>query len=123
MFVLLGPAQVHALQHLGEVRGVDAAGTRTDRDDGGMRVPLPVEQRLHLELAEQLLDARELGARVIRRRLVRLLVRELDHDLEVVEAARDGRDLREVGLPVAQRARDLLRLVGVVPEVGGAGLL
>ena len=32
-------------------------------------------------------------------------------------------DARELGLPVAQRARDLLRLLGVVPQVGGTGLL
>ena len=31
-------------------------------------------------------------------------------------------DARELGLPVAERARDLLRLVGVVPEVGSTGL-
>ena len=32
-------------------------------------------------------------------------------------------DARELGLAVAERARDLLRLVGVVPEVGRTGLL
>ena len=31
-------------------------------------------------------------------------------------------DARELGLPVAERAGDLLRLLGVVPQIGNTGL-
>jgi hypothetical protein len=50
-------------------------------------------------------------------------VRQLDEHVEVVEALLDVGDALEVGLAVAEGARDLLRLLDVVPEVGGAGLL
>ena len=54
--------------------------------------------------------------------LVVHLVGELDEHVEVVEALLDVGDALEVGLAVAERARDLLRLLDVVPEVGRAGL-
>ena len=54
--------------------------------------------------------------------LVVHLVGELDQHLEVVETPLDVGDARELGLAVAEGAGDLLRLVGVVPEIGGAGL-
>ncbi len=68
-------------------------------------------------------DLGELLAGLVGGVLVVHLHRELDEHVEVVEAPLDGGDARELGLTVAQRARDLLRLVGVVPQVGGAGLL
>src|SRR5690606_14724028 len=43
--------------------------------------------------------------------------------LEVVETLGDALDPRELRLAVAQRARDLLRGVRVVPEIGSTGLL
>ena len=54
----------------------------------GRVVVLAVEQRLHLELADGLLQRRELDARLVGGLLVVRLVRELDEHLEVVEAAR-----------------------------------
>ncbi len=63
ILVALGPAQVHAQQHLGEVGGVVSARTRADRDDRGALVVLAVEQGLHLELVDGLGERRELGAR------------------------------------------------------------
>ncbi len=125
VLVLLGPAQVHPQQHLGEVGGVDAAGAGADGDDGRPRVVLAVQQRLHLELAEQLLQALQLVAGfergLVRRGAVGLVVHELDEHLEVVEATLDAVQLGELGLRVAQLARHLLRLGGVVPEVGHTG--
>ena len=97
-------------------------GTGADRDDRGTLVVLAVEQRLHLELADDVLELGELVTGLFGGVLVVHLVGELDHDLEVVEAALDAGDARELGLAVAQRARDLLRLVGVVPEIGSTGL-
>ena len=54
--VALAPAQVHALEHLGPVGGLGAAGARADRDDGVLRVVLAREQQqraLALELGAQ----------------------------------------------------------------------
>ena len=42
---LLGPAQVHAQQHLGPVLGVGAAGAGRDLDEGGAAVVLAGEER------------------------------------------------------------------------------
>jgi hypothetical protein len=119
--VLLGPAQVHAHEHLGEVGSVDAAGSGADRDHRGAIVPLAVEQGLHLELADRLLQRLELGARLECALFVFGLVRQLDEHLEVVEARLDALHPRELGLAVAERARHLLGVVGVVPEVGRTG--
>ena len=91
VLVLLGPAQVHAQQHLGEVGRVHPPGAGADRDDRGALVVLAVEQRLHLELADDVLELRELVARLFGGVLVVHLVGELDHDLEVVEPPLDAR--------------------------------
>ncbi len=40
--VLLGPAYIHAQQHLCEVGGINAAGARTNGDDGRQCVVLTV---------------------------------------------------------------------------------
>ena len=62
----------------------------------------------------------ELGARLGGGLLVVGLLRHLDEHLEVVEPLLDAGDARELGLAVAERARDLLGALGVVPEVGHA---
>ncbi len=117
------PTQVHAQEHLGEVGGVVAARAGTDRDDRGAVVVLAVQQRLHLELADDVLQGGDLAARLGRGVFVVHLVRQLDEHIEVVEALLDVGDALEVGLTVAECARDLLRLLDVVPEVGGTGFV
>ena len=119
----LGPAQVHAQQHLGEVGGVVAAGAGADRDDRGPIVVFAVEEGLHLELADDVLKLGDLLARLVGGVLVVHLLRELDQHIEVVETLLDVGDALEVGLAMAERARDLLRFLDVVPEIGCAGLL
>ncbi len=52
----LGPAQVHAHEHLGPVLRFGAAGAGMDGDDGVARVVLAGEQRLGLELFDQRLQ-------------------------------------------------------------------
>jgi hypothetical protein len=121
--VLLGPAEVHAHEHLGEVGRVDTAGPGADRDDGRAVVPLAVEEDLHLEVADRLLQRRELGAGLDRGLLVAGLLGHLDEHLEVVETGVDALHPGELGLPVAQCARHLLGLLGVVPQVGYTRLL
>ena len=90
----------------------------------GRVVVLAVEQGLHLELTDDVLELGELLAGLVGGVLVVHLVRQLDEHLEVVESAtRCSSMRRELRLAVAQRARDLLRLLGVVPEVRRTGLL
>ena len=71
---------------------------------------------------DDVLELGELVARLVGRVLVVHLVGELDEHFEVVEASLDVVDAGELGLPVAEGAGDLLRLLGVVPEVGHTGL-
>ena len=49
----LGPAQVHAQQHLGPVLRLGAAGAGMDRDDGVAGVVLAGEQGFGLELVDE----------------------------------------------------------------------
>ena len=79
----LGPAQVHAQQHLGPVLRVGAAGAGADRDDGVAGVVLAAEQPRLLELGEPALDRVELALELGRD--PRVLDRELGELLEVVE--------------------------------------
>jgi len=120
--VLLGPAQVHAQQHLGEVGRVDAAGAGTDGDDRRTHVEFAVEQRVHLEVAEHLRDAREFRGGLVSRFLVTLGVGEFHQHLKVVEAGLDAHDAGQLRLAMAQLAGHLLRVVGVVPQIGRTGL-
>ena len=121
--MLLSPAQVHAQQHFGEVGRVHSPGASANRHDRGARVKLAVEQGLHLEVAHHLLHGCELGVHIGRSRLIRLFVRELNHDLEVVESLFDARNAGELTLPVTERGGDALGFLCVVPEVWHAGLL
>ena len=114
----LGPAQVHAQEHLGEVGRVVAARARADRHDRGAIVVRAVEESLHLELADHILQVGDLAERLGGGVVVVHLLRELDEHVEVVEALLDVGDPLEVGLAVAERARHLLGLLDVVPEVG-----
>src|SRR5690606_30751839 len=50
----LGPAQVHAQQHLGPVLGLGAAGARLDVDEGVAAVHLAGEHALELQLLQAL---------------------------------------------------------------------
>ena len=82
----LGPAQVHAQQHLGPVLRVGAAGAGADGDDGVAGVVLAAEQPRLLELGEPALDRVELALELGRDPVV--LDRQLGELLEVVELAR-----------------------------------
>ena len=95
--VPLGPAQVHPHQHLGEVRGVDAAGAGADRDDRLALVVLAGEQGAHLELADGLLQRGQLALGLGQRVGVALLLGQLDQDLEVVDPLVHAGDPLELG--------------------------
>ena len=56
---IVGPALVHAEEHLGEVLGVGAADVGLERDDRVALVVLPAEERLFLEASELLAERRD----------------------------------------------------------------
>ena len=124
--VPLGPAGVHAQEHLGEVGGVHAAGARADGDDGVAGVVLAAEQCADLQVGEVLADGRQVRLGLgedLGSVLPLLLTGELDHRLEVLDALPQALDPLEVGLGVGQRGGDHLGGVGVIPQVGCGGLL
>ena len=121
--IALGPAQVHAQQHLGEVRGIDTACAGSNGHDGGTGIVFAVHQRLDLHLVEILLDAFNLGLCLVERVGVVLLLAELDERGHIVETARGARQMLQLGLACAQLAHHLLRGLGVIPQSRSGGLL
>ncbi|MPM14454.1 hypothetical protein SDC9_60816 [bioreactor metagenome] len=121
--VPLAPAQIHPHQHLGEVRGVDTTGLGADRHDGVALVVLTGQQRAHLERVEGLAQRPGLLVRVLEHRVVVLLDGQLDHHLEVLESLAQVGEPLHLGLECRQARRHPLRVVLVVPQVGGRHLL
>ena len=124
----LGPALVHAQQHLGPVLRVGAARAGVHLAHGVELVVLAREERLQLERGEpgdecvegleQLRIERDVGGRARRRRLVR----QLEECLRVIERGPEAVQLVEVGRDPAQFPGDRTGIVGVVPEVRPAHL-
>ena len=123
VLVLLGPADVHPHQHLGEVGGVDAAGPGTDGQQGVADVVLTGEQRADLERLDELVEPRELVLGLGQRLGVALLLRHLDHQAEVVEAAAEAGEAVELTLEEREPAGHAGGVGLVVPQVGSGDLL
>ena len=121
--VLLGPARVHAQQHLRPVLALGAAGAGMDFEIGIELVGLARQQRFQLAPRDLLLQGlqRLLGfgddAGIV------LGLAELDHADIVLELALD---LADAGQRILQRGallHQLLCLLGIVPEIGIFGEL
>ena len=121
--MLLGPPDVHPHQRLGEVGGVDTAGAGADRDERLAGVVLAVEQGADLEALDGLLEPGQLGLGVGERVGVALLLAELDHDLEVVDAAAESGEAVDLALERGEPAGHPGGVVLVVPQVGCGDLL
>ena len=110
---LVGPAQVHAQEHLGPVLRIRPAGSGVDRDERVTGVVLSREERILLQPRELLLQGCERGGDLVghlavhRQQLACVLVL-LCQPLVALEAARDARVL----------GGDLCCLGLVVPEAG-----
>ena len=83
--VPLRPAEVYALQALGPVRRVRAAGLCVDRDQRLAGVVLPRQQGPDLQLIDLGAQGRELGGCLYPGGLVVLALGQLEHDPGVVE--------------------------------------
>ena len=120
--VLLGPAHIHAQQHVGPVLALGAAGAGMHFEVGIVGVGLARQQRLELA-------ARDLGLERAQRRLrlgddllVVLGLAELDHRDLVVEVLLDAGDRGELVLERGALLHHPARALRVVPEIGVFGL-
>ena len=117
----LGPAQVHAQEHLGPVGGLGAAGAGADGQDGRAVVVLAGEQERGPLAAEVGLEgggvAVELGLQVG----VGRLGEQLDGRLEVGGTGQQVVPGVELGAQAVGLAKDLLGAALVVPEAGLLG--
>ncbi|MCY1276206.1 hypothetical protein D9M70_248650 [compost metagenome] len=116
--VLVGPAQVHAQQHVGPVLGLGAAGAGLDVQVGVVRVHLAAEHAAEFQLLEDLAQALDFGGDVVHRAFVVLLDRHVQQVAGVGQAAGEVvqglDDLRQLGAFTAE----VLGVFGVVPDVG-----
>ena len=118
----LGPAQVHAQQHLRPVLRLGAARARMDRDDGVAGVVLAAEHLLHLHLGEKLLDLGSL-ALCLGVRVGFALGGHFEEHLAVAETAGEALPRVERGLQLGALLQELLRGLRVAPKVRRAALL
>ena len=121
--VALGPAEVHPHEHLREVGGVDATGLGADGHEGLADVVRAGEQGADLELADRLAQATSSASASasIEESLSDSASSYMTRD--VVEAAAQALDALDLVLGVRERRVDGLRVLLVVPEVRGGGLL
>jgi hypothetical protein len=114
--VALGPARVHALQHLGPVLAFGAAGAGIDLDIGVVGVGLAGKKGGNLVLLRLVGKLGERGDRVVDQRLVAFRFGKLDHLDRVgqflLDLSRGGDRLVEP----AAFAHHVLRGLGVAPQ-------
>ena len=115
----LGPREVHALEHLGPVLGVRAAGTRVDVQRGAQRVVFSGEESSRLPRVERVV---QLVARVLHLRHERGVLSDgwvgdhLQGSLGVAEVRFESSGGLELVLGVREVGHDRLGGGGVVPQ-------
>ena len=116
--VLLGPARIHAQQHVGPVLALGAARAGVDLEIGIVGVGLARQQRLELA-------PRHLGLELLERLfgvgdglLVLLGLPQIDHGELVVQLLLDAADGAELILERGALLHQALRPLLVVPERG-----
>ena len=121
--MLLGPARIHAQQHVGPVLALGTAGAGMDLDIAVVSVGLAGKQRLELA-------AGDLGLELLERLLgvgdglgILLGLAELDHGDLVVELLLDAADGGELILERGALLHHALRALLVVPQARVLGLL
>ena len=121
--VLFGPARVHAQQHRGPVLALGAAGAGMNLEIGIEAVGLARQQRFELAAGDFLLQVFQRGLGLGDDALVVLGFAEFDHADIVLEFALDLADAVERILQRGPLLHQLLRLLGIVPEIGIFGEL
>ena len=121
--VLLGPARIHAQQHRGPVLALGAAGAGVDFEIGVEAVGLAAEQRFEFAARDFLLQGFQRGLGLGHHACIVLGLAELDHADIVLKLALDLADAAERVLQRGPLLHQLLRLLGIVPEIGVLGEL
>ncbi len=114
--VALGPAAVHAHEHLGPVARLGAAGAGLDAEVGVAGVLGAAEHRLELEFAQALLYARQLGFQLALQAVV--LFGQLRKGFEVACGGLQFFVRLDEAVERLQLLDYLLGFFLVVPEVG-----
>ncbi|MNO87252.1 hypothetical protein D3C76_786710 [compost metagenome] len=113
---LVGPAQVHAQQHVGPVLGLGAAGAGLDVQVGVVHVHLAAEHAAEFQLLEDLAQAFDFAGDVVDGALVVFLDGHVQQVAGIGQAAGEFveglDDLRQGGALAAQ----VLCVFGVVPD-------
>ena len=121
--VLLGPARVHAQQHRGPVLALGAAGAGVNLQIGIEAVGLARQQRFQLAPRDFLLQRLQRVLGLGHHACIVLGFAEFDHADIVLELALDLADASERILQRGALLHQLLRLLGIVPEIGVFGEL
>jgi hypothetical protein len=117
----VGPAQVHAQEHLGPVGGLGATGAGTDREDGRSFVVLAGEQQGGPFPREVLFERRRVLLELGLELGVGGFIEQLERDLEVVGARQQISPGVDLGPEAVGLAEDFLGAALVVPEAGFLG--
>ena len=121
--VLLGPARIHAQQHLGPVLAFGAAGAGMDLEIGIEPVGLARQQRFKLAARDFLLQGLQRVLGLGHDAFIVLGLAEFDHLDIVAELALDLADAGERILKRGALLHQLLGFLGIVPEIGIFGEL
>ena len=121
--MFFGPARVHAEQHLGPVLAFGSAGAGVDLEIGIEAVGFARQQRFQLAAGDFLLQVLQRGLGLGDDAGIVLGLAEFDHADIVLELALDLADAVERILQRGPLLHQLLRLLGIVPEIGSFGEL
>ncbi len=116
--VRVGPAAVHAFEHLGPVLGLGAAGAGVDLHKAVVAVGLAGQQRLQLGPRRHLLEPRQLPAGLFKRSLVALRVGQLGITQRVRQGVLDLAHGINLGSQAIAVAHERLGFPGPVPKAG-----
>jgi hypothetical protein len=119
--VPLGPAEVHAEEHLGPVRRLGAAGASADREERRALVVLTREEELCPLPGEVGLERHHLAVQLGGELRVARLLDQLEGRQQVVDAGLEAAPERNVVAQTACLAEGLLCVPLVVPEPGILG--
>ena len=117
----LGPAEIHAKQHLRPILRLGAAGAWMDGHDRVLAIVLAAEHLLRFASFDFRAEIVEPAHQIVDDRLARL--RPFDEDGEIVGAALQRFAEIDVALECLAALEDLLRRRLVLPEIGIGRLL
>jgi hypothetical protein len=118
---LVGPAEVHAEEHLGPVGRLGAAGTGADRQDRGPGVVGSREQELRPLAVEVTLQGQALAVALGPELGVTGFLDQLAERLQLGRPGEEAAPALDVGPQAVRLAEDRLGGPLVVPESGRAG--